>query len=986
MKLEKRMERLFITVFRLVIATFYFLAVAASAAVMNVNVVNNSFVPASVTINVNDQVTWVWAAADGATPHTTTSSGGLWDSGLHAEPFSFSHTFPTAGMFPYVCTVHASFGMVGTVIVQGAASTPPSITSQPKSQTVSAGANVTFNVTATGTAPLSFQWQKNGTDVPGSTSASLTLNAVTASDAGSYTVVVTNAAGSVTSDSATLTVNAAGNGPVITSQPTSQTVSSGANVTFTVTATGTAPLSFQWQKNGAAIPGATSASLTLNAVTTSDAGSYTVVVSNGVGSVTSSTATLTVNTAASAPVITSQPVSQTVSNGVNVTFTVTATGTAPLSFQWQKNAAAVPGATSASLTLSAVTAGDAGTYAVVVSNAAGSVTSAQATLTVNTGGNAPVITGQPVSQTVSNGANVTFTVTATGTAPLSFQWQKNGAAIPGATSSSLTLNAVTAIDAGSYTVVVSNAGGPVTSAAATLTINTAVNAPVITSQPVSQTVSNGANVTFTVTATSTAPLSFQWQKNGVAIHDATSASLTLNAVMASAAGNYTVVVSNSAGSVTSAAATLTVNAAGNAPVITSQPTNQTVPAGANVTFTVAATGAAPLRFQWEKNGASIPGATTTSLHLVNVQTNQAGTYSVLVSNLMGTVTSSDAVLSVTQGASNSSVQGSFSGFFFDTNALSVQSAGSFNLTTTSRGTFTGRLRIGLTFLSISGRFDSNGAAQSHVARKQQPPLTVVLQLDANDADHITGTVSDGTFTAELEGNRAVFDVRRNPAPQAGQYTMVIFGTNDSSALPSGDGFATITVDKGGKVRLAASLADGTAISQLIPLSKNGDWLLFVPLYSGQGFILGAMTFESTSTDDLHGNVVWMKPNVPKAKLFPAGFTFTTTASGSQFSRPATGNNILGLTDATVRLTGDSLQQDVVNQISVNASNRVSNLSSNKLTLTFSANGSFTGRVTDPVTMRSISFNGVVIQKEKLGLGWFPGNGDTGEVSIMPPSP
>jgi hypothetical protein len=179
--------------------------------------------------------------------------------------------------------------------------TAPAITTQPASQTVTAGADVTFSVVATGTAPLSYQWSKDGTTISGATSASLTLNNVAAGDAGSYTVVVQNNVNpAATSAAAVLTVNAApaDTAPVITTQPASQTVDAGADVTFSVVATGTAPLSYQWSKDGTAISGATSASLTLNNVAAGDAGSYTVVVQNNVNpAATSAAAVLTVNQA-----------------------------------------------------------------------------------------------------------------------------------------------------------------------------------------------------------------------------------------------------------------------------------------------------------------------------------------------------------------------------------------------------------------------------------------------------------------------------------------------------------------------------------------------------------------------------------------------------------------------------------------------------------------------------------------------------------------
>ncbi len=173
----------------------------------------------------------------------------------------------------------------------------PSILTQPANQTVTVGQTATFTVTAAGTTPLSYQWQKGATAITGATSASYTTPATTTTDSGSqYTVVVTNAVGSATSNAATLTVNAAA--PSILTQPANQTVTVGQTATFTVTAAGTTPLSYQWQKGATAITGATSASYTTPAATTTDSGSqYIVVVTNALGSATSKAATLTVNTA-----------------------------------------------------------------------------------------------------------------------------------------------------------------------------------------------------------------------------------------------------------------------------------------------------------------------------------------------------------------------------------------------------------------------------------------------------------------------------------------------------------------------------------------------------------------------------------------------------------------------------------------------------------------------------------------------------------------
>ena len=182
------------------------------------------------------------------------------------------------------------------VVFKSKSATAPVITSQPTGRTVAVGQTASFSVAASGTAPLSYQWQKNGVAINGATSSSYTTPATTSADNGAlFTVVVSNSTGKVTSSSAKLTVNGA---PLITSQPASKTITAGQTATFAVSASGPAPLSYQWRKNGTSISGATSASYTTPAETSSDNGAqFSVVVSNTAGSITSNSAVLTVNTA-----------------------------------------------------------------------------------------------------------------------------------------------------------------------------------------------------------------------------------------------------------------------------------------------------------------------------------------------------------------------------------------------------------------------------------------------------------------------------------------------------------------------------------------------------------------------------------------------------------------------------------------------------------------------------------------------------------------
>jgi hypothetical protein len=481
--------------------------------------------------------------------------------------------------------------VTGVNFTANAAPVAPTITTQPASQTVTAGQNASFSVTATGTAPLTFQWQKYGVAISGATSpsyttpasittqpvsqtsSSYTTPATTSSDNGAlFTVVVSNTAGSVTSNPATLTVNAAPVAPSITTQPASQAVTAGQAASFSVAATGTAPLNYQWNKNGTAISGATASSYTTPATSSSDNGAqFTAVVSNTAGSVTSNTAPLTVNAAPVAPSITTQPASQTVTAGQAASFSVAATGTSPLSYQWQKNGAAISGATLSSYTTPATTSSDNGAlFTVLVSNTAGSVTSSAATLTVNAAAVAPSITTQPASQTVTAGQTASFSVVATGTAPLAYQWQKNSAAISGATSSSYTTPAASSSDNGAlFTVVVSNTAGSVTSSAATLTVNAATPPTVAITSP-----TNGATLLGTITVAGTASdavgvSTIQVQVDGGAF---SSASGTTNwtfgldtASLSNAAHTITARATNTSG--LTATTTVTVNVSNSGTVI-----------------------------------------------------------------------------------------------------------------------------------------------------------------------------------------------------------------------------------------------------------------------------------------------------------------------------------------------------------------------------------------------------------------------------------
>lgn len=398
-------------------------------------------------------------------------------------------------------------------------------------------------------------------------------------------------------------------GPDITAHPASTSICSGQSAQVCVTATSTAGLSYQWQRNGINLSGATSACHTVD-----QAGNYRCIVTDECGSVTSNIATITVTTPVS---ISAHPAGNTVCPGQTHQFCVTAGGTTPITYQWQRDGANISGATS-----SCYTSGQAGVYRCVVTNPCGSVASNTATLAVQS---APAVSTHPSSGSLCSGNDLQLCVTASGTGPLSYQWQRNSVNIGGATGS-----CYSATLAGTYRCIVTNACGQATSNNATVTVATA---PSISGHPSSAAVCSGQTQQFCVTASGSTPLTYQWERDGVNLGGATSSCYT-----ASLAGTYRCTVTNSCGSVQSNAAVLTINTA---PTISAHPISSTICSGSTYQFCVTASGSPAPTYQWQRNGMNIAGATSACL-----TASLAGTYRCVVTNTCGSVTSSNATLTV----------------------------------------------------------------------------------------------------------------------------------------------------------------------------------------------------------------------------------------------------------------------------------------------------------------------------------------------------
>ena len=426
---------------------------------------------------------------------------------------------------------------------------------------LTAGGARMIYVLATGVPAPTYQWRKNGFNIPGATLYYYTVLAGATEGANTYDVVITNSAGSATSATATVTTNV----PVtVTSAPAARNVVAGAEANFSVTAAGTGPFTYQWMKNGLNIVGATNSTYSLAAASTADAGSYSVKVTNPVGSVTSSGALLSVI----APfTISAQPLgglsSVNVSAGGSTTLSVVAAGIGPFSYQWRKNGMSISGAISSAYTVPAGSVEGSASYDVVITGPVSSLASNSVRITTCV---PVVITQQPSAVVRAVGQPASFSVAATGTAPLSYQWLKNGLNIAGATGSSYSIPSTVTADAASYSVKVTGPVGAATSSSVALTLNIA---PAVSTQPLNAYKALGQSASFSVVASGTGPFTYQWSKDGNAIAGANAATYSIAVVGNTDVGRYSVSVANAVGAVLSQEAELVIVTA---PSILIQPT------------------------------------------------------------------------------------------------------------------------------------------------------------------------------------------------------------------------------------------------------------------------------------------------------------------------------------------------------------------------------------------------------------------------------
>jgi|GEM_PF-1321937 len=645
--------------------------------------------------------------------------------------------------------------------------------------------------------------------------------------------------------------------------------------------------------------------------------------------------------------ITSGLQNQSVSAGSTLNLSVTATGTAPLSYQWYFNNVAISGQTGTTLTVQNVQSANAGAYKVVVSNSVNSATSS-CTIAVLA---LPIITVAPQDIQVAAGSNVVFSVTATGNGTMKYQWYFNGAAVKAATKSSLTLSKVTVAQAGTYSVVVSNAVGGVTASAQLL---------VVPPVPAIKTASGRFYTNPVVTGTAVAGVSqvvyslnggleqaavgtTNWSIPNLVLVPGTNI-LAVRAVSGSLYSSYV-----TRGYTFVATTKLVFSKTGNGTIKPALTNGQTLEIGTVLSLT-ATPNKGWLFSSW---GGSVSG-TTTNLTLP------------VTSNITLTVEFVKNPYATNQGTYNGILSG-----VNDTNV-----AGFFTMTLTTNASFSYQLLIGQLTYRGTGQLNPGGTATTIVSAKGGLTLTNYITLNP-EMQQVFGMVDSGAWQAELVADWAVFNKTNKATGYSGSFTFV-----GGSDYPAGIGCGTVVNSDVGDCKITAYLSDDTAVAIKSTISKNGRVPAFSSLYKGKGYVCGWLVFNA---NEVTGSLKWLRTADTTAKIFQSGFTNSLAISGAPYVYVKTAP-VITATNSLATLDGGNLTASITNYVAIDAKSSITVIKpvAAKLTLKLAQNtGLITGTFIHDVTKKQTTARAVILQPDNSAYGYFIGTNNSGLFQLTP---
>ena len=348
--------------------------------------------------------------------------------------------------------------------------------------------------------------------------------------------------------------------------------------------------------------------------------------------------------------------------------------------------------------------------------------------------------------------------------------------------------------------------------------------------------------------------------------------------------------------------------------------------------------------------------------------------------------------------------GTYYGLFYQSNGATHDSAGFFTMKTTVKQTYSGTMLLDGNKLVFNGKFDVGGQSTSTILRTKygKSDVFVRLLLDLAGGDQFTGSVSNAAWSSPLAGDRYVWNTNNPASAYSNKYTMILPGSNDASVSPGGDGYGLLSVSALGKVTLAGTLGDGRRISQLVPISKNGQWPLYVPLYPARNTATNPVTMLAVTNTEFNGSLLgwvtyggnhhaptgtvsWIKTSWTNG-FYDSGFTNEIEILGSRYVPPPLGTRALNIVTASVAVANGNLSASFTNRFFWSTDNSASFLSPNmnaqELTVT-TASGLLGGQFNHPDNSNKVTMlKGAVLQDQNVGRGLFLGTNQSGSFRLQ----
>jgi hypothetical protein len=725
------------------------------------------------------------------------------------------------------------------------------------------------------------------------------------------------------------------------------------------------------------------------------------------------------NTPVSNVVASRNPSAGTVFNGTSVTFSYTAAGTPPFTQQWFKVGSATALGTGSTFTLASAQVLDSGNYFVTVSNlAGGSVSSNNVGLSVVT--TLPAVSDHPDAAAVKVGANVTFAVSATGQAPLTYRWLKGTAAVAGATSDTLTLYGISLADSGLYRCEVSNVvAGKVNKVLSNQAPLTVVQDNLPAARVVMRENAKGS-VTLTVNYAETGVLSankatLQWKKDDVIIPGAITKTLRITPLATSPAPVlYTCEVKAFGVPNPVVGASTQLIVVNQAPLITSplalnmpdgkvgEPYSFQVPVDSALLRTPATFTAVGL-----PRGLVIDRVTGLISGRPQTATAAGKTARITITVANGVLPNAAATDDIVISGIASNLVGTWSGPI-TRGTLSQGLGGRFDMTIAATGGVSGRITLGTAVHSFAGgfTFDSNNNAHtvSFTVRRaiNQPPLQVSFSLAGSVLTD--GEISDGTDTVTFEGWRSIWlaaPATANAVGYVARYHMLLELSDIDDlgdlGIPQGKSFANFSVARDGKFTFAGKLSDGEAITFATYMGPNGQAFLFQALYKTTtkgSLLVDKIVIDSKGNTDvtdntLSGDATWNRPpNSVSNTLYASGFgpvdldiaggayvaPVSTIASPKVLLNltPGANNASLAVTDAKLE-DPETDTDDIAETVSITAASKITVGNTKALGITMTAvpaTGAISGTIKPGTKVEKLEGLVVPVDGKLLGVGFF----------------